>query len=270
MPIVVREEKVSQNIFTKTGELDLTFQIGHDDTEYNFRDALVVRFRINKTVTESVGRNNSINEDKYNYGTEADDLSYYPIIKNDNPFTLGWNFTKSIAQRSTFNFNFYYNYEYIEGDDFVSNIFGEFGAWARNAETGASQSDPTASNTDFSFFGIERIFQKLFWTTDLKDPWVDKRNDHLLINASIDTFFNLDYYIGKQKLTLGFKPFIEASFLYRFSQESMYRSRLVLVPGLWLKIGKYIRFLVGFEKTLWAEEYYSIDDASYLALEFHF
>ncbi len=81
------------------------------------------------------------------------------------------------------------NYSLLES---LTNLFSLTGFINENDETQqntsvGNTSDIALEDSSFSFFGIEKIIQKLFWTTNLKDPWVDKKNDHLEISLSIDT-----------------------------------------------------------------------------------
>jgi len=271
VPIVgFRDIKRDTVEFAPVGDVQAFLEFGRDDTEYNFRDAIIIQ------VTYGSGQGASFdimtNEKRSEaYSREINNKGYYPASRGNNQYALGYRLTKHIGNNSSFTFNGSYVYELLEGETFKSNFVDEFqGVIIESASNTNDTAVGKFSTSDYSFFGIENIFKKLFWTTDPENPWHDKANDHLEFSCTIDTYFDTDYYIGERRIEFGFKPFIELSYHYRFTGLSLYKSRLILVPGMWVKIGSKIRYLFGVSKILWAENDFEYDDAAQMRVLIQF
>lgn len=238
------------------GDIYFGLALAFDDLEYNFKWALTFN-------TPLYTQNNNSLQLRYNEDIDTSTIysftpdSTYPMTKGNNQYSLGYRFSKEIGEKFRVHFNADYVYELLENETIVSNLFSEITGFIQQEEG----SGGTLSKTNvegFSPFGLDKIFRKLFWLNeDLQDPYKDRKNDHIELSLTVDSFHHNEIYLKSGKrIPIYFKPFLELSYVYRFTQESLYRSHLTVIPGFFLKYQKYMGIQTGIAFDLWGEENY--------------
>lgn len=268
IPLVsVYDARLNETRNVAIGDFQVDFEFGHDDLEYDFREAFTFRTRIN--TGPAIDRNLRFSSTPSDFTIQSSLADYYPLVKKNVDFALGWNFTKEILPNTSFHFNFRYVYE-LAPDETLTNIF------AFNGLDGSSNQTSTVTNLNqfngstLSLFGIEKIIGRLFWTTGLDDPWKDKINDHVELSAAIDTTFNLEYYLFDRRFSLALKPFLELFFLKRFSEESLFKSNLSITAGIHFRLFSALRYQIAFSHILWSESRFEYQDAAHMGLTLFF
>ena len=232
----------------------LKFLLAFDDYEYNFKHAISIGYYF----SSSSQNFNETRKTNSAYNTRDFTINdFYPLIKNSENLSLGWVFSKKIDKKTLFNFNIKYFYE-LQSPESLTNLFTLSSFINENDQIQQSTSTDNIALEDssFSFFGIEKIIQKLFWTTNLEDPWIDKKNDHLEISLSIDTQLFLDYTIASFSIEGSLNPFIDLNWLYRFTDESLYKSHLLVSTGVIYNMTPFLYYLFTLNHFLWQEEAY--------------
>ncbi|HMB00451.1 MAG TPA: hypothetical protein VKS21_05635 [Spirochaetota bacterium] len=261
---------------SQAGQPILALNFNWDDIEYNSTKGVMLRvmLKFKSPYEDSVLTNKGRSYYKNNFTAEApgieDGTDFYPAVKARFNYDIGYMYAKKISQKSTIQFNFRYNYSFTTAEEngIMTNIF-PVGGWTRkkiitSRDTAGNETQVT--NKSFILFGFIPMFKNWFWRQNGSDPWYDKKNDYLLFTGSIDTFINTDYYINNKKIIIAFKPYIEFAFFKRFSKESLEKTRLVISPGVWLKVTKWFRFVAGLHKTIYAEKGYNYKQSFFLSL----
>ncbi len=251
------------------GDFQVDFEFGHDDYEYDFREAFTFSTRIGTGVPVNRERRLSTTPSFYKFTGQNPPDDLYPFVKNNADFSLGWNFSKELFQGTSVHFNFRYVYE-LGPDEGLTNIFAFNGLVDSTNDTSTVTNVDQFSGSTVSLFGIEKIIGRLFWTTGLDDPWKDKINDHLEFSTAVDTTFNLEYYLFGRRFSFVLKPFLEIFFSKRFTEESLYKSHLDLTVGIHLKLFSLLRYQIAFTHVLWSESRFEYQDAATMSLTLFF
>ena len=226
----------AEPLSTELGNLEFELRFAADDEEYKYCQAYYFKYRV------GTGPPTQKIEEPSQLSGERASVSYYPLASSLEEMDLGWQATKNIFPKTQFHLNLTYTYQ-LSDNQTITNLIGFEDIVNDNVETNARGG--RLATTRVSLFGIDTSLRNLFWSTSLNDPWSDKKNDYFTLSMAIDTYIGTDYYFGRKKILLGLKPFVEFTWLIPFSDESFYHSRLLLVPGLFLKFTKHIRYLFG-------------------------
>ena len=218
------------------GNVEIELRFGRDDDEYNYREAFYISYRIGSGPSVEKPAEGTL------IGGDALDPSYYPAVSSLYEFSLGWHCTKDIGEKSQFHFNSAYTYQLNEGEN-LDRLINFEGVTGGAIETNANGEN--IQRNSFTLFGLDKSLKRLFWTTSLNNPWADKKNDYITLNAAIDTRLSTGFFFGKRQLILALKPFLEMTWLIPFSDESYYVSRFTLVPGMLLELTRYFRYAFG-------------------------
>ena len=269
-PMVGVENLTSPTLSLAPAAGDITFELafGHDELEYDYREAFVFSTRIideSPAVPRSRAQTSVVD-----YNRDATSRDYYPFVFHNTDFSLGWDFTKRLEGRVRLHASVRYVYE-LSTNETLTNVFAFNGLIDQNP----SNAQNTAGLSNFqdakiSFFSLEKIFQKLFWTTSLTDPWSDKANDHIEYGLALDTTWDLHYDFAGTPVEVSVSPFLEISGAQRFTQLSMMKSHLQSTLGAELAWGPRLRTKFGFTRILWAENNYDYSDGARLELSFLF
>ena len=243
------------------GDLELEARFGHDDSEYNYRQAYYFKYRasISPTTTKIASAQR--------FSQDVQEASYYPLASQFDEMTLGWHGTKNITPKTQFHLNLNYVYQ-LSTNESITNLIAFENISNADVETNARGGK--LQDIRFSLFGLDTTLQNLFWTTSYNQPWSDKRNDHVNISMAIDTLIDADYYFGSKKVLLSLKPFLEVTFVLPFTSESFHHTRILITPGLLLKFTKHLRYLFGVGFLSSSITRFEFEAASFMSLRLVF
>lgn len=247
-PFYVSKDIITEEIEFTYSTLTMGLAFGFTDNEFDYKWA--INFYNTLAVRENADSSFANDETINVFQDQTVRGNSYPMAKDRHYYALGYRFTKSIKENTTINVNFDYVYELASNETIRSNIFSKFSGLVQDEKGNFSNVE------GFTLFGMEDIFRTLFWRDkDLSDPWKERRNDHIEFSASVDHFFTTDYYIKDKKIPLSVKPFLEFFWSYRFSRMSVFRSEIILTPGVWIAYSRHFRFMFGLDKTVWIDGY---------------
>jgi len=229
--------------------IELKFSDDNKEPEYNY--SIVVRYQYKSGVQTGLSPQEiQMLTDKSGVDRKIT-VSYYPFSKGVENLGLGYYLTTDLFKKIDVNFNATYTYEFgiiedeAEGERRMT--IKDFFKFENIIE---KEKDKEGKETEKfkikSFFGLEKMFKRLFWTSSKSDPWSDKRDDHITLSLSLDTFLDTDYYIGKKRVLIGLRPFVEFTGILNWHESSTTRSCLMINPGLWIKFTNPLRYMISF------------------------
>jgi hypothetical protein len=253
------------------GLVELHF--GNDETEYDYRESFLFKVRI-PDASPPVGRDQRLSTAKFSYSGDEfvikdSSSDYYPLIKHNGDLTLGWNFSKQILPKTFVHFNARYVYEFSTNES-LTNIFAFNGLIDTTNDVSTTSNFDNYQGAKFSLFGIEKIFQKFFYSTSFSDPWADKKNDHLELSLALDTTLDVGFDLFEKHFSLAIRPFSELFFLKRFTEESLYKSNLTWTVGAGIFLPFGLRYQFGFSHVFWSENRYDFEDSARMNLTWVF
>ncbi len=262
--------KTGKSLGLAGGDGLVELHFGNDEPEYDYRESFVFKVRV-PDASPPVGR-----EKRFSSGLdyEGDDFvlqvsDYYPLVKHNVDLTLGWNFSKQILPKTFMHFNARYVYE-LNTNETLTNIFAFNGFIDTTNDISSTSNFDNYAGAKFSLFGIEKIFQKFFYSTSFTDPWSDKKNDHLEFSLAFDTTLDLHYELFERPISLSLRPFTELFFLKRFTEDSLYKSNLAWTFGVGFFLPFGLRYQFGYTHVFWSENKFDYEDSARMNLSFVF
>ena len=246
------------------GDMLLDLEFGHDEHEYEYREAFTLRVRIPDT-SPSIDRNRRYATLPREYLEASPVRDYYPLVRHSGELCLGWNLSKEFLPRTWVHFNARYTYEFGTNEG-LTNMFALQGVLVNSNDVSSVSNLEAFQGTSFSLFGIEKIWDRLFGWTSRTDPWADKRNDHLELSLGVDTRFDLGYHVAGRSIPFAVQPFAELYWAKRFSEESLAKSHIELSAGAALHLPGNLRFQFALSRVRWAENLFEYQDSATMSV----
>lgn len=243
------------------GDMLIDMEFGHDEPEYDYREAFTLRVRIPDT-SPAIDRNRRFSTLTRDYAESASVRDYYPLSLHNQELALGWNFSRELGQKTWLHFNARYVYEFGTNES-LTNMFALQGVLVstNDISTLSGTNFEALAGTSFSLFGLEKIWDRFFGWTGRVDPWADKRNDRVELSLAVDTTVDLGYHVAGRKIPFSIQPFAELFLVKRFSEESLAKSHFDLSAGASFHLPAHLRLQLAFTRVLWAEERFEYQDA---------
>lgn len=241
------------------GDMVLDMEFGHDEPEYDYREAFTFRVRIPDT-SPPIDRNRRLSTLERDYAEGSTVRDYYPLTLHHQEMALGWNFSKQLGEKTWLHFNARYVYEFGTNES-LTNMFALQGALVSTNDISTITNAEALAGTTFSLFGIEKIWERFFGWTGRVDPWADKANDRVELSLGVDTTLDLGYHVSGRKIPFAIQPFAELFLSKRFTEESLAKSHLDLSAGAAFHLPAHLRLQFAFTRVLWADARFDYQDA---------